>query len=87
MSLRLIPRIAALRNTLSRPDSSGWKPAPSSSSADIRLCTRTLPEFGWRMPAMHFSSVDLPDPFSPMTPKTSPSFTVKLTSLRAVNSS
>ena len=36
-----MPRIAALRNTFSRPDSSGWKPAPSSSSADIRLCTRT----------------------------------------------
>ena len=40
---RDMPRIAALRKTLSRPDSSGWKPAPSSSSADIRLCTLTVP--------------------------------------------
>ena len=37
MSRRVMPRIAAFRNTLSRPESSGWKPAPSSSSADIRL--------------------------------------------------
>ena len=77
MSRRLMPRIAALRKTFSRPDSSGWKPAPSSSSADIRLCTRTVPEFGWRMPAMHFSSVDLPEPFWPMTPNTSPSLDVE----------
>ena len=36
---------------------------------------------------MHFNSVDLPDPFSPITPKTSPSLTVKVTSFKAVNSS
>ena len=35
---------------------------------------------------MHFSKVDLPDPFWPMTPNTSPSRTVKETSFTAVNS-
>ena len=48
-------------------------------------CTR--PGVGWRMPAMHFSRVDLPEPFWPITPKTSPSLTSNVTSFRAVNSS
>ncbi len=30
-----IPRMAPLRYTFSRPDSSGWNPAPSSRSAEI----------------------------------------------------
>ena len=53
----------------------------------MRLCTRTEPWLGCRMPAMHFSSVDLPEPFWPMTPNTSPSGTSKVTSWSAVKSS
>ena len=36
------------------------------------------------MPAMSFSSVDFPDPFSPMTPKVDPRGTSKDTPSRAV---
>ena len=36
---------------------------------------------------MHFSKVDLPEPFWPMTPNTSPSFTSNVTSFSATNSS
>jgi hypothetical protein len=53
---------------LSRPENSGWKPAPSSSSDDTRPCTRTSPVVGSVMPVRSFSSVDLPAPFSPMMP-------------------
>ena len=37
------PRMAPARKTFSRPDSSGWKPVPSSRSADTLPCTRMLP--------------------------------------------
>ena len=36
------------------------------------------------MPAMSFSRVDLPEPFSPITPKVGPRGTSKLTPSRAV---
>ena len=42
----------------SRPVSSGWNPAPSSSSAAVRPTLRIVPLVGRRMPAMHLSSVD-----------------------------
>ena len=37
----------------SRPVNSGWKPAPSSISADTRPRTETCPVVGLRMPAEH----------------------------------
>ena len=40
------PRMAPFRNTFSRPDSSGWKPAPSSSRADILPVTCDGPLVG-----------------------------------------
>ena len=41
---------------------------------------RTWPVVGLRMPAMHFSSVDLPEPLWPRMPTVSPSSTVRLMS-------
>ena len=43
--------------------------SPSSSSAPTRPFTATLPRVGLITPAMIFSSVDLPAPFSPITPE------------------
>ena len=83
MSRRLIPRIEAVRNTLSRPESSGVNPAPSSSRAAIRRWTAIEPAFGRRMPAMHLRRVDLPEPLCPITPTASPSRTSKPTSRSA----
>ena len=57
-----------LMKTFSRPEISGWKPAPSSMSAEIRPCTVTVPVVGLVMPATSFSAVLLPEPFRPMTP-------------------
>ena len=37
-----------LMNTFSRPEISGWKPAPSSMSADTRPLTVTRPVVGLR---------------------------------------
>ena len=64
----MIPLMA----TFSRPLISGWKPAPSSMSAETRPCTCSVPRVGLVMPASSFSSVDLPEPFSPITPKVVP---------------
>ena len=49
----------------SRPEISGWKPAPSSSRAASRPATAISPFVGLRIPARSFSSVDLPEPFAP----------------------
>ncbi len=57
-----------LMKMFSRPEISGWKPAPSSISAEMRPSTTMLPLFGREMPATHLSSVDFPDPLRPMTP-------------------
>ena len=57
-----------LMKMFSRPEISGWKPAPSSISAEIRPSTVMVPVLGRVMPATHLSSVDLPDPFRPITP-------------------
>ena len=67
-----------LMATFSRPLISGWKPAPSSIRAEMRPSHRRgVPRVGLVMPASSFSSVDLPEPFSPMTPKVEPGGTSK----------
>ncbi len=71
-SLRVRPSITPLIATFSRPEISGWNPAPSSMRAETRPSTARLPREGFVMPATSLSSVDLPEPFSPMTPKADP---------------
>ena len=61
----------------SRPEISGWNPAPSSSSAASLPVTDTSPEVGCTIPARSFKSVDLPEPLAPMTPTISPRATSK----------
>ena len=74
-----------LMKTFSRPEISGWKPAPSSISAEMRPSTFTVPSDGLVMPATSFSSVLLPEPLRPMTPSVRPFGTVRLMSFSAVN--
>jgi hypothetical protein len=62
------PSMMPLMKTFSRPEISGWKPAPSSISAEMRPSTVTVPLVGLVMPATSFSAVLLPDPLRPMTP-------------------
>ena len=62
-----------LMATFSRPLISGWKPAPSSMRAEMRPSHgRGVPRVGLVMPARSFRRVDLPEPFSPITPKVEP---------------
>ena len=70
---------------LSRPERSGWKPAPSSSMAARLPRTRISPVVGLRMPATHLSRVDLPQPLRPRIPKVSPWLMSTLTSRSAQN--
>ncbi len=44
------PSMMPLMKTFSRPEISGWKPAPSSMSAEIRPRTVTVPVVGLVMP-------------------------------------
>ena len=83
-SLRVRPSMIALIATFSRPEISGWKPAPSSISAETRPSTTRLPCVGRVMPATSFKSVDLPEPFSPITAKVEPRATSNDTSSSAV---
>ena len=46
VSRRVKPRIVALSRMFSRPVSSGWKPAPTSSRADTEPLTLTSPDVG-----------------------------------------
>ena len=69
-----------------RPDSSGWKPAPSSSNAEILPWVVIEPMLGVRILAMHLSSVLLPEPLCPMRPNDWPSGTSNDTSCNAHNS-
>src|ERR1700724_1548699 len=78
ISARLTPRIEALRYPFSRPDRSGWKPAPNSSRAASRPTVRISPDVGRRMPAMHLSRVDLPDPLCPRRPEGLPRLDVEV---------
>ena len=71
-----------LMKTFSRPEISGWKPAPSSMSAEMRPSTVTVPLVGFVMPATSFSAVLLPDPLRPMTPSVWPLGTANDTSLQ-----
>ena len=57
-----------LMKTFSRPEISGWKPAPSSMRAEMRPFTATAPSVGLVMPATSLSIVLLPEPFRPMIP-------------------
>ena len=70
------PSMMPLMKTFSRPEISGWKPAPSSISAEMRPSTLTVPSDGLVMPATSLSSVLLPDPLRPMTPSVRPFGTV-----------
>ena len=47
--------------------------------------TRTLPDVGARKPVIIFIVVDLPAPFGPRKPSTSPACTLKLMSSTAVS--
>ena len=72
-----------LMKTFSRPEISGWKPAPSSISAETRPCTFTLPLVGFVMPATSLSIVLFPEPLLPMMPNVRPPVTVNDTSFSA----
>ena len=78
--------MAPFRKTFSRPEKSGWKPAPSSSSEPIRPPTATLPEVGLMIPATNRSSVDLPEPLRPTSPTASPGSIASETSSSACTS-
>ncbi len=69
---RLIPSIAALRKTLSRPVRSGWNPVPISSSDPTRPRTVAQPVLGSVMRDRILRSVLFPAPLRPTTPTTSP---------------
>ena len=87
ISRRFMPRIAPFRKTFSRPVSSGWKPVPTSSRLLTRPRIVARPEVGVVIRVSTFSSVDLPAPFRPITPSTSPCATSKVMSFRAQISS
>ena len=72
VSSSVIPRIEQLRRMFSRPENSGWNPAPSSSSDAMRPFVSTSPTVGRVMPVSSFSRVLLPAPFSPMIPTVAP---------------
>ncbi len=74
-----------LMKTFSRPEISGWKPAPSSISAEMRPSTFTVPLVGFVMPATSLSAVLLPEPLRPMTPNVEPFGTMNETSVSAGN--
>ena len=78
--------MAPFRYTFSRPVKSGWKPAPSSSSAPTRPAAETCPEVGRNSPETSFSSVVLPEPLRPTRPSDSPGSTMTDTSRRAQTS-
>ena len=69
-----------------RPVSSGWKDDPSSRMEAIRPAMFTDPEVAAVVPARILKSVLLPDPFSPMTPRTAPLEMDADTPLRACTS-
>ena len=72
ISLSEKPIMVPLRYTFSMPLYSWLKPAPSSSSAEMRPSTLTWPEVGFSTPVMIFRMVDLPEPLVPMMPTVSP---------------
>ena len=74
-----------LMKTFSRPEISGWKPAPSSISAEMRPFTGRAASSACVMPATHLSIVLLPEPFRPMIAKVDPAGTSKDTPFSAAN--
>ena len=84
MVSRGMPMMAPYSRTFSRPERSGWNPAPSSRREDTVPWVRTEPSEGLSVPAMMERSVDLPAPLWPMSPRVSPWRTEKLMSWRAV---
>ncbi len=87
ISRRFMPRIAPFRYVFSRPVSSGWKPVPTSRMLPTRPRIIALPSVGGVIRVSSLRSVDLPAPFLPMKPTTSPSSISKDTSLSAQSSS
>jgi hypothetical protein len=83
----LSPRIDASSAMFSRPVSSTWKPAPTSSSGSTVPHTSTRPWLGTAMPETTCVSVDLPEPFWPTMPKYSPRGISNDTSCNAWNDS
>ena len=67
--LRNRPSNRPVISMFSRPEISGWNPAPSSSSAASLPRTATEPRVGRTMPASSLSSVDLPEPFGTDDPE------------------
>ena len=87
ISRRFMPRIAPFRYVFSRPVSSGWKPVPTSRMLPTRPRIEAVPSVGGVIRVRILRSVDLPEPFLPMKPTTSPSSTLNETSLSAQSSS
>jgi hypothetical protein len=87
ISRRRMPSTDPLRNTFSRPDSSGWKPDPTSISAATRPSSVMVPLVGAVMRESSLRIVLLPAPLWPMIPSVSPRATSKLTSRSAQKSS
>src|SRR5687767_5674293 len=85
MSALGIPMMAPCRYRFSRPVRSWWNPAAISSSAPTRPRTSARPSVGGMIFVNVLRMVDLPAPFRPMMPSTSPGRTWKLTSWRAQN--
>ena len=75
--------MAAFRNTLSRPVSWGWNPAPVAISPAIRPRVSTWPLSGFITPLISLSRVLLPDPLRPISPTDSPCSIEKDTSWTA----
>src|SRR5688572_16232790 len=69
----------------SRPDRSGWKPAPTSMSPATRPRVSTLPESGRSTPEIIFNVVDFPEPLKPRRATASPSWISKETPSSARN--
>jgi hypothetical protein len=67
-----MPRTAPFRKMFSRPVSSGWNPVPISSSDPTRPRMTARPSVGAVIRDRIFRSVDLPAPFAPTRPSTSP---------------
>ena len=67
-----MPRIAPLRKMFSRPDNSGWKPVPTSSSDPTFPRTRLRPSVGSVIRERIFSRVLFPAPLRPTIPNVAP---------------
>ncbi len=87
MSRRPRPSSEPFKYTFSRPVRSGWKPAPSSSSAATRPLTSTRPADGSTIRATSLRAVLFPVPFGPTSPTAVPGATSNETSSSATRTS